>query len=124
MGHAAGRARPDGIHRPAGQSLEKLREQDKGLLSRPRLEFLKETAESESQNGERPIANVKEILKDDAVVQGPPMSYFASRKNALSRSETRLNCCAYCSETRLRRISMSGLTLGYPSRSTAQPPPR
>ena len=33
-GHAAGRAQPDGIHRPAGQSLEKLREQDKGLLSR------------------------------------------------------------------------------------------
>jgi hypothetical protein len=58
------RERAKEVRTQAVDSLEKLREQDKGLLSsRPRLKFLKEGAESERPEGDRAIDNVKEALQ-------------------------------------------------------------
>ena len=58
------RERAKEVRTQAVDSLEKLREQDKGLLSsRPRLKFLKEGAESERPEGDRVIDNVKEALQ-------------------------------------------------------------
>ncbi len=58
------RQRAKEIEVKAVDSLQKLREQDKGLLSlRPRFAFQEEAAEPEPQKDEHPIANLSEILK-------------------------------------------------------------
>ena len=58
------RERAKEVRTEAVDSLEKLREREKGLLSsRPRLKFLKEGAESERQEGDRAIDNVKDALQ-------------------------------------------------------------
>lgn len=58
------RQRAKEVRTQAVESLESLRERDKGLLSsRPGYLIPKEGAESESPKAERPIANVKEILQ-------------------------------------------------------------